>query len=255
MPEPDRIRAFYQDNPRMVSSPFGGVDGIDTGLLRDVLQRLGIALEGRRVLDVGCGRGYAAAFVQEQGGTYLGCDFVVSRAGFPLARGDAAQLPFATNSADLLFCVDASEHFPEPAQTAAEFHRVLRPGGTFFLCAPNYGNIAGIVKRVCEGMGWYAPNTWAPFGRWQPQEFEQCLSPGYIKRLYRNAGFQFIRAVPHGPEAGLGLFPWMDHPKTPEAIQFRLQALFRTIGPGIAWALPRTSLHLFWRFDKPNSHA
>jgi hypothetical protein len=49
------IRAYYENNPLMVSSPFGGVDGINEPLLEQVLDRLGIQLEGKRILDAGVG--------------------------------------------------------------------------------------------------------------------------------------------------------------------------------------------------------
>ena len=250
MPD-DPIQRFYQANPRMVSSPFGGIDGIQTALLNQVLAQLDIDLTGRRVLDVGCGRGYIEDLVRARGGQYIGADFVVSRKGFPLVRADAAHLPFPDASMDALLCVDASEHFPDPAGAAREFFRVLRPGGVYFLSAPNYGNVAGLVKKTCEGLGFYEKHTWAPFGRWQPQELEQPLTPCFVRRLYRTAGFTGIRAIGHAPEVGLGLFPWVDHPKMPEAIQFRLQRLFAKFGPHIVKRAPSASLHLFWRMDKP----
>ena len=246
----DPIQAFYRNNPRMVSSPFGGVDGVNEELFLRVMDRLEISLDGKGVLDVGCGRGFLADIVTQHGGHYTGVDFVVSRGGFPLAQSDAAALPFPDAHFALLFCIDASEHFHNSAAAAAEFFRVLKPGGTFFLSAPNYGNIAGLVKRVYEGVGWYAKDTWAPFGRWTPQELEQPLTPGFVRRLYTDAGFTRINTLGHGPEVGLGLFPWIDHPKMPEAIQFRLQKLFKHIGPPIANACPRASLHIFWRIDK-----
>jgi SAM-dependent methyltransferase len=246
----DPVRDFYTRHPRMVSSPFGGVDGIDAGALRATLDRLGLALDGRRVLDVGCGRGYAATLVEAAGGRYIGADFVVSRAGFALAQADAARLPFPDAAFDLLFCIDASEHFPDPAAAAREFHRVLRPGGALFLSAPNYANVAGLVKCWCEWRGTYARDTWAPFGRWQPQELEQPLTPRFIRRTYRDAGFARCRAVAHPPEVLLGLLPWADHPRAPDALRFRLQRAFRLLGPPIARCWPAASLHLFWRIDK-----
>ena len=249
----DPIRAFYQDNPRMVSSPFGGVHTFHRALFEEVLRALHINVRGKHVLDVGCGRGLVRETVEAAGGAYTGCDFVVSGGGFPLAQADAAALPFAGAAFDALFCIDASEHFPDPQRAAAEFHRVLRPGGVFFLSAPNYANVAGLVKWCCERTGRYAPRSWAPFGRWQPQEHEAPLTPRRIRRLYRAAGFGDMRCIGYGYEVGLGLCPWMDHPRTPEAIQFRLQRLFRTVGPAIARVCPTASLHLFWRIGKPDT--
>lgn len=250
MPD-DSIQRFYKANPRMVSSPFGGIDGIQTALLNEVLAKLDIDLTGKRVLDVGCGRGYIEDLVVARGGQYIGADFVVSRKGFPLVRADAAHLPFPGASMDALLCVDASEHFPDPPAAAREFFRVLRPGGVYFLSAPNYGNVAGVVKRACEGLGWYEKDTWAPFGRWQPQELEQPLTPSFIRDLYGAAGFTGICAIGHAPEVGLGLFPWVDHPRMPEAVQFRLQRFFAKVGPRIVEKAPAASLHLFWRMERP----
>lgn len=235
----------------MVSSPFGGVTDFDTDLLGKVLGDLGIDLCDRTVLDVGCGRGFAREWVAAQGGQYLGADFVVSRGGFPLAQADAARLPFRDASVDVLWCIDASEHFPEPDLAARSFYRVLRPGGSFFLSAPNYSNVAGLVKGWCEKTGRYAPNTWAPFGRWQPQELEQPLRPGYVRRLYEGAGFRAVACHGYGLEVGLGLFPWIDHPRLHDRYRFRLQGLFRAIGNPIAAVWPGASLHCFYRFDKP----
>jgi SAM-dependent methyltransferase len=253
MAERDTIRAFYKDNPRMVSSPFGGVDGIHDDLLIDVLGRLEIAFSGTKVLDVGCGRGFVGDVLGAVGADYTGLDFVVSRGGFRLAQGDAACLPFDNDTFDLVTCIDASEHFPQPEAAAAEFYRVLKPGGVFFLSAPNYGNVAGVVKKVYEGLGWYERNSWAPFGRWQAQEHELPLTPAFIRRLYGGAGFEEIRGIGYETEVGLGLFPWVDHPRMPEAIQFRLQRLFKWAGPTIASACPAASLHIFWRMNKPVS--
>ena len=118
-----------------------------------------------------------------------------------------------------------------------------------FLSAPNYANVAGIVKKVCETLGSYEKDTWAPFRNWHPQELEHALTSGRVKRLFRQAGFSRQKRVGHGSEVGIGLFPWIEHAKMPEAIKFRLQRLFNSIGPAVVGICPGASLHCFWKFE------
>jgi ubiquinone/menaquinone biosynthesis C-methylase UbiE len=243
------IQEFYEQNPLMVSSPFGGVDGINRELLENVFKTLAIDLAGKHVLDVGCGRGYIGEVICDCGGAYTGVDLVANGDGFPLVVGDATKLPFPGATFDGVLCIDAFEHIPDGGGAAREFRRVLRDDGFLFLSAPNYGNVAGLVKWACERWGGYAKNTWAPFRRWQPQEFEQPLTIRRVRRCFGDAGFSRIRCIGHGPEVGLGLFPWIDHPRMPEVLQFRLQRLAARAGPGIVAAWPGSSLHGFWKME------
>jgi SAM-dependent methyltransferase len=243
------LQDFYRRNPLMVSSPFGGVDGVNRELVGRVFDQLGVSLQGRSILDVGCGRGFIGDYVRDQGGDYAGTDFVASRKGIRLALADAAALPFPEASFDGVFCIDAFEHIPKPERATREFRRVLRPGGFVFLSAPNYSNVAGLVKRVCEAAGWYERNTWAPFRNWQPQELEHPLTGGLVRRAYGAAGFTRFTRRGHPTEASLGLFPWVEHAKMPEAIKFRLQRLFAALGPAIVTAWPGASLHSFWKIE------
>ena len=246
----DAVQAFYRDNPHMVSSPFGGVHNWNDELMAQVFNSLGIEVANQTVLDAGCGRGFAAGAIAAAGGRYIGVDFVVSAAaGVRMVQADAQALPFANGTLDAVLCVDAFEHFPEPGDALREFRRVLKPGGVFFLSAPNYGNVAGLVKRWCERFGRYERDSWAPFGRWQAQELEQALTVGKVRRWAREAGFPRVRYIGYGYETGLGLFPWLDHPRMPDRIRFRAQRLFRAIGPAIVKAWPSASLHVFYRFE------
>ena len=179
----------------------------------------------------------------------MGSDIAVSRRGFRQAVADAHDLPFRDALFDGVFCIDAFEHLAEPVRAALEFHRVLRDDGFVFLSVPNYSNVAGLVKAACERLGRYEKNTWAPFGNWRPQEFEYPVTGRHVRRVFREAGFAGFRRVAHGVEVGLGLIPWMEHPKTPEVVKFRLQDFFAWAGPFLARLWPGASLHGFWRID------
>jgi SAM-dependent methyltransferase len=92
---------------------------------------------GMRVLDVGSGPGYAAAAAAGRGATAVGVD--VAPAMVALARtlhpqvefvcGDAEHLQFADDSFDAVVANFAIPHLGRPEQAAAEFARVLSPGG------------------------------------------------------------------------------------------------------------------------------
>lgn len=245
----DRMRRYYQDNPNMVSSPFGGVTGINRALLDEVTAQLGISWRGKRALDVGCGRGFLGEIVREAGGDYIGADLVASRSGVRMALCDAQRLPFEDAAFDVVCCFDAFEHIPNPARAVQEFRRVLRKGGVVFLSAPNYGNMAGLVKLWCEKTGRYAPNTWAPFGRWIPQELEHLLTLRSVRRLFKATGARHIEGIGYGAEVELGLFPWIAHPRFPEFLLYRLQRVMRFIGPGLVRVFPGASLHVFWKIS------
>jgi SAM-dependent methyltransferase len=46
---------------------------------------------------------------------------------------DVHSLPFVDNAFDAVVCLNAFEHYRDPRQAAAEVHRVLKEGGTFFM--------------------------------------------------------------------------------------------------------------------------
>lgn len=116
---------------------------------RDIVRRRGLVREalgarvGDRILDVGCGPGFASAeLLAEVGptGAVIGIDS--SEAMLAAARrrctglGDsrfyaasATRLPLDDRSVDRALCVQVLEFVPEPALALAELYRVLRPGG------------------------------------------------------------------------------------------------------------------------------
>ena len=90
------------------------------------------ALEGKRCLEIGAGRGAFQDVVDD----YVGVDIADSAAQFlhkPFIACDARQLPFADSEFDAAWSITVLEHVPEPERALAEMRRVLRPGGVLLL--------------------------------------------------------------------------------------------------------------------------
>lgn len=129
-------------------------------------------LQGKRVVDVGCGPGFWVRQFSKRGIDITGVD--LTEAGIKLARksielydydakllvGDAENLPFPDESFDHVNCQGVIHHTPDTAACLKEFHRVLKPGGTmmvsvyhknFLLSHPRALKIAAAPLRLFGG--------------------------------------------------------------------------------------------------------
>lgn len=96
---------------------------------------------GRKVLEIGCGIGKDARYLCEAGVEYCGLDYSfhsvrlarqhLAQAGLPqrFLNADAAQVPFAGGSFDLVFSIGVLHHVDDTPAACRELLRVLRPGG------------------------------------------------------------------------------------------------------------------------------
>ena len=118
-----------------------------------------------RSLEIGAGTGYFSLNMLQAGvvgeatctdispGMLATLEANAARLGLDVetAACDAAALPFEDESFDLVFGHAVLHHLPELDRAFAEFHRVLRPGGTlFFAGEPSRqgDRIAAVPKRV-----------------------------------------------------------------------------------------------------------
>lgn len=102
----------------------------------------GTELRGRRVLDVGCGRGGTVALLADQFGAVMtGVDLAPEAIAFcrrihqqPNIRfevGDAERLPLEDQSFDLVTNIESSHTYPNLRSFFAEVRRVLKADGAF----------------------------------------------------------------------------------------------------------------------------
>lgn len=102
-----------------------------------------VDLDGKRVLEVGCGHGGGASYLARtlRPASYTGLDlnptgiaFCRKRHNVPgleFVKGDAQNLPFPDQSFDTVINIESSHLYPELPRFLDEVARVLRSGGHF----------------------------------------------------------------------------------------------------------------------------
>ena len=172
-----------------------------------------ISLRERRVLDLGCGLGeYVRAFAR-RGAHAIGTDIATGRLvearqrvestatrgvdGFLAAAGEA--LPFLDASFDFVVLNEVIEHVQDDRATLREVARVLRPGGTCVLFAPNR-----LFPFETHGIYWRGRYVFGniPFVNWLPDAIRDRLVPH--ARAYRHGDWPLLiagtslRIIDHG---------------------------------------------------------
>lgn len=119
-------------------------DGRNLNSMRLVLETVGdCGLEGKEVLDVGCGRGGTLAVIREffNPRSLVGVDLSPEAVAFCRSRhvydnvsfleGDAENLPFGDETFDAVINIESANCYPDIEAFYSEAQRVLRPGGHF----------------------------------------------------------------------------------------------------------------------------
>jgi ubiquinone/menaquinone biosynthesis C-methylase UbiE len=201
-------------------------------LYRTVLRRLEIG-PADVALEVGCGIAVGTALALREFGpsAIYGLDLshdqldratrVVSELGaqendrLVLQQGSALKLPYAAETFDKCYSVEAAQHFEDLGVFASETHRVLKPGGrlavtTFFMTRPTATDelrrlietidsgidvvaaidsfrddllAAGFVDVAVESIG---EHVWHGFDAWLAQtEFKDSWGRNWLKAYHR----------------------------------------------------------------------
>src|SRR5690606_31452490 len=121
----------------------------EKGSRKDILPFLGKHLEREsKVLDVGCGDGYASYKLHMMGHEVIGVDISVEMiekakertSAIPFLIANIENLPIESNTMDAALCINVLEWVENPANALTELSRVLKPNG--FLVAGILGPTA-----------------------------------------------------------------------------------------------------------------
>jgi 2-polyprenyl-3-methyl-5-hydroxy-6-metoxy-1,4-benzoquinol methylase len=104
---------------------------------------------GARALDVGCRDGVQTQWLRERGYVVTSIDIETTLPGAAIVDANE-RLPYADSSFDLVWCSEVIEHLRDPAFSASELLRVLKPGGRLVVTTPNS---RAWFYRVLERLG------------------------------------------------------------------------------------------------------
>src|ERR1700674_3953578 len=114
----------------------------------ELVQQYLVPVEGKRVLEVSCGRGGFSRLLAARGAVMFGADFseaalriaqsksvaggAIGKA-VRLAEADAHNLPYADESFDVIISCETIEHLLDPLAAVKEMARVCRADGLLYL--------------------------------------------------------------------------------------------------------------------------
>lgn len=159
-------------------------------------------LEGARILDIGCGLGVYVRKFREFSEHVCGIDVDAKRLRDGgrttpnLMRAVAEQLPYRSDTFDVIVLNEVIEHVRDDAASIREAMRVLRPGGRIVIYAPNR-------LYPFETHGIYVGQKFVfgniPFVNWLPDPLRNRLVPharAYtrrgIRKTYRGSGARVV---------------------------------------------------------------
>jgi 2-polyprenyl-3-methyl-5-hydroxy-6-metoxy-1,4-benzoquinol methylase len=152
-------------------------------------------IEGKKLLDAGCGTGWFSKYAFDRKAIVTSMDVgenllsqVAKKCDSERVVGSILEMPFEDNSFDIVVSSEVIEHTPDPLSAIVEIFRVLKPGGTVILSTPN---------RLWFFSVWIANKL-----KLRPYEgLENWVGWYQLKRKFNNTGFKIEKMK------GVHLFP------------------------------------------------
>jgi len=141
-------------------------------------------VDGRRILDIGCGAGGFVRFLSLCGWDSHGVD----NSAYAVALAESInpgrirqctlgpELPYPNESFDAATLFEVMEHVPSPRESLAEARRILKSGGFLFFSVPNFASLESLVF----GRAWIGLDV--------PRHIFQ-FTPGSVSRFLKETSF------------------------------------------------------------------
>ena len=171
-------------------------------------------LDGKKVLDVGCGGGLLSEPLAQSGGRVTGIDMAAASLAVARTHMQANGLTIdyrqttAENLAteesgrfDVVVCMELLEHVPRPASIIAACSRLVRPGGQVFFATVNRTWLSWLLVIV-------AAEYIIGIVRKGTHEYRKLVKPEELRLWGKEAGLQLedlsgLRYIPFGGHASL----------------------------------------------------
>jgi len=104
-----------------------------------------------KIIDVGCGEGVMVKKYRALCYDIVGLDQNYQSPN--ITKGSILNIPIATDTFDLVTCLDVIEHLNlmDQPQAVNELHRILKPGGVLYASIPNLGHFASRLSFLIRG--------------------------------------------------------------------------------------------------------
>ena len=145
--------------------------------------RHAVSVEGKKVLEVGCGPGHHLAMIRDNGArSVFGVDFDKTAAKYAQEKYNlhVAKTPLEVlpdQEYEIIFLHQVVEHVTDPYFFCRQLNRLLSPGGKIVISTPNCMSFGRLLFK----------------GNWSLLTFNQHLhlfSPKSISRLLTECGFE-----------------------------------------------------------------
>jgi len=166
-----------------------------------------IDLQGKRVLDCGCGKGHYVIALLEQGADAWGIEYEASKVaeykqlhpdlGGRVSQGDIEKMEYPDESFDIALLHEVLDHVPDDNAALREIHRILKPGGSIILFTPNrlhpferHGVYLKRTKILVHRYVPFIPYVPVPVGKIFFTYWARNYWPRELRKMVTSAGFK-----------------------------------------------------------------